>query len=248
MSGAFALAAPTFLYYRKRMSKNSKPENYSKRRILEFTGFNMAVTSVAYFGFMLVFLGIITKPSVVFTIPLVLLSAFFLLAAAITFYGCGIYITSVIIDTYTPRQLRKIPHLRRQTLATNMFHGPISHIIMFSGFIIAAALLSILDLMTGPTLESIPRLLLISGAIMGLSMGYAQIVNGTAPYHTITGIISVIALVILDRIEGWKFTASPMGIYMIGFTATFLILNAYYFTFHWKWKNLWGRSGYREYT
>ena len=129
-----------------------------------------------------------------------------------------------------------------------MFHGPISHIIMFSGFIIAAALLSILDLMTGPTLESIPRLLLISGVIMGLSMGYAQIVNGTAPYHTITGIISAIALVILDRIEGWKFTASPMGIYMIGFTATFLILNAYYFTFHWKWINIWGRSGYGEYN
>lgn len=248
LSGLFTVVSPTFLYYRKRMSKNSKPENYSKRRILEFTGFNMAINSVAYFSFMLVFLGIITKPGVVFTVPLVLLSAFFLLAAAVTFYGCGMYIASVIIDIYTPRQLRKIPYLRRQAIATDIFHGPISHIIIFSGFIIAAVLLCILDLMTGPTLDSIPRLLLIGGAILGLSMGYAQIVNGTAPYQTITGIVSVIALVFLDWLQGWKFTGSPVGIYMIGFIITFLFLNIYYITFHWKFHNIWTRSGYREYT
>lgn len=248
LSGLFTIASPAFLYYRKRMSKHAKPETYSKKRILEFTTFNMTITSVAYFGFMLVFLGIITKPNIVINIPLILLSAFFLLAAGVTFYGCGIYITSVIIDTFTPKHFRKLPYLRRQTVATDMFHGPISHVIMFSSFIIAAALLSILDLMTGPTLDSIPRLLLVSGAIMGLSMGYAQIVNGTAPYQTITGILSAIALILLDWLRGWKFTGSPVGVYMMGFIITFLVLNIYYITFHWRWQNLWNRSGYREYT
>ena len=248
LSGIYALAAPVFLYYRKRMSKKKNPQDHSKKRILEFIAFNLALNSVAYFGFMLIFLEIITKPGITFTIPLLLLSAFFLLATGITFYGSGIYITSVITDTFTPKQLRKIPYLRRQSIAIDMFHGPISHIIMFSGAIVAGALLCILDLTTGPTLDSLPRLLLVSGAIMGLSMGYSQITNGTAPYQTITGIVSVIALFVLDKLQGWEFTSSPIGVYMIGFILTFVLLDIYFITFHWKFQNLWGRSGYREYT
>ena len=188
------------------------------------------------------------NPCSITTITGDLISAFFLLAAGITFYGGGIYITSVVIETLTPKQAREDSLFRRQTLAINLFHGPISHIIIFSGFIISGALLAILDLYTGPTLDSLPRYILASGAILGLTMGYAQITNGTAPYQTITGIFCVVALFILDRFENWKFTSSPVGIYMIGFFITFLLLNLYYFNFRWKWKNLWSRAGYREYN
>lgn len=248
LSSVFTLAAaPSFLYYRKRMSKDKKPENHSRRNIAKFTAFNLALNSLAYTGYMVVFLGIITKPGVTYSFPIILVATLFLLAAAITFYGCGIYMTAVIIETLTPQQLRKVPYFKRQFTATNMFHGPISHILIFSGFLVAGALLCVLDLMTGPSLDSIPRIFLISGAILGLSMGYAQITNGSAPFHTVTGIVCVIALFVLDKIEGWKFTSSPVGVYMIGFIVTFLVLNLYFFTFHWKWKNLWHRSGYREY-
>lgn len=248
LSGIFAIAAPPFLHFRERMSKNADPKTYSKKQVIRFTAINIFLNSFAFFGFMLIFLSIITKPDVVFTFPLYLTSALFLLAAGITFYGCGIYMTSVIIDTLTPRDVRKTPELRKQLLATSMFHGPISHIIIFSGFIVSGALLAILDLSTGPTLDTLPRYILVSGAILGLTMGYAQITNGTAPYQTITGIICIIALFIMDKFENWKFTSSPIGIYMIGFFITFILLNLYYFNFRWKWKNLWTRSGYREYN
>ena len=247
LSGIFALAAPPFLRFRERMSKASSPETYSKVHVMQFTALNVFINSLAYFGFMLIFLTIITKPTITFNIELFLLSAFFLLASGITFYGCGIYMTAVIIETLKPSHARNTSSLRKQITAINLFHGPISHIIIFSGFIISGALLAVLDLTTGPTPDSLPRLVLFSGAILGLSMGYAQITNGTAPYQTVTGIISVIALFLLDKFENWRFTSSPVGIYMIGFLATFLLLNLYYFNFRWKWKNLWGRAGYRVY-
>jgi len=247
LSGIFTLAAPQFLRFRERMSKDSKPETYSKKSVIRFTAFNLFLNSLAYFGFMLIFLSIITKPGITFDIPLFLAAAFFLLSSGVTFYGCGIYMTAVIIDTLTPKHVRNAPHLRKQLLATNLFHGPVSHIIIFSGFIVSGALLAILDLSTVPTPDSLPKLVLFSGAILGLSMGYAQITNGTAPYQTVTGIVCIIALFLLDKFGNWKFTSSPMGIYMIGFFVTFLLLNLYYFNFHWKWKNLWNRSGYREY-
>lgn len=247
LSGIFALAAPPFLRFRERMSKNSKPETYSKKSVIKFTTLNIFINSLAYFGFMLIFLSIITKPGIVFDLQLFLTAAFFLLASGITFYGCGIYLTAVIIDTLTPIRVRNTPNLRKQLLATSLFHGPISHIIIFSGFIVSGALLAALDLSTGPTPDALPKLVLVSGAILGLSMGYAQITNGTAPYQTVTGLICVAALFLLDKIGNWKFTESPMGIYMVGFFVTFLLLNVYYFNFHWKWKNLWGRAGYRAY-
>lgn len=247
LSGIFTLAAPQFLKFREKMSKNSKPETYSKREVIKFTVFNMTLNAAAYFGFMLIFLGIITKPGVNLDLPIYLVAAFFLLASGITFYGCGIYMTSVIIETLTPNTFRKTPELRRQLLATHLFHGPISHIIIFSGFIVSGALLAILDLATGTSADSFSRLLLISGALLGLSVGYAQITNGTAPFHTITGIVCVAVLFFVDQFQNWKFTSSPVGIYMVGFFVTFLLLNTYYFNFHWKWKNLWGRAGYREY-
>ena len=154
--------------------------------------------------------------------------------------------TAVIIDTLTPKHVRNTPHLRKQLLATHIFHGPISHIIIFSGFIVSGALLAILDLATGATTDSFPKLILFSGAILGLAMGYAQITNGTAPFQTVTGIICIVALFILDHFLNWKFSASPMGVYLIGFFVTFLLLNLYYFNFRWKWKNLWNRAGYRD--
>lgn len=248
LSSAFTIVAPSFLLYRKRMSRDKKPENHSKKTIFRFTAFNLALNSLGYFGFMLIFLGIFTKPGIVYNLPLILIATFFLLASAVTFYGCGIYMTAVIIETITPHELRKVPYFRRQFTATDLFHGPISHVIIFSGFIVAGALLCVLDLITGPTLDSIPRLILVSGALLGLSMGYAQIINGSAPYQTVTGIICVIALLILDKILGWNFTNSLVGVYMIGFIVTFLLLNLYTITFRWKWKNIWGRSGYREYN
>lgn len=248
MSGIFALAAPYYLRFRAKMSKHSKPETYSKRQILRFTTVNLTLNAMAYFGFMLIFLSIITKPNVTFSLPIYLISAFFLLAAGITFYGSGMYMASVVIETLTPEIAKKSEDFKRQFLSINLFHGPISHIVIFSGFIVAGVLLALLDLATGPTLESIPRLILASGAILGLSMGYAQITNGTAPYHTITGIVCIIAIFIVDQYEKWEFTSSPVGIFMIGFFVTFMLLNLYYFTFRWKWKNLWSRSGYREYN
>lgn len=247
LSGIFTLAAPSFLHFRERMSKNSKPETYSKKSVIRFTAFNVFLNSLAYFGFILIFLSIITKPGIVFNLQLFLTAAFFLLASGITFYGCGIYLTAVVIDTLTPKHVRNAPHLRKQLLATNLFHGAVSHVIIFSGFIVSGALLAALDLTTGPTPDALSKLVLASGAILGLSMGYAQITNGTAPYQTVTGIICVIALFLLDKFENWKFTSSPMGIYMVGFFVTFLLLNIYYFNFRWKWKNLWSRGGYRDY-
>ena len=248
LSGVFAIAAPPFLRFRERMSRNASPKTYTKKDVMRFTAFNIFINSLAYFGFMLIFLSILRKPNVVFSLPLYLVSAFFLLAAGITFYGSGVYMTSVIIDTLTPKEVRKNPKLRKQLLATHLFHGPISHIIIFSGFIISGVLLTILDLSTGPTLDSLPKLILVSGAILGFFMGYAQITNGTAPYQTITGLFCVVALFILDKFENWKFTSSPLGAYLIGFFITFLLLNIYYIAFQWKWKNLWGRAGYREYN
>lgn len=248
LSSLFAIATPPFLRFRERMSRNANPKTYTKKDVMRFTAFNIFINSFTYFGFMLIFLSILKKPNVVFTLPLYLISAFFLLAAGITFYGSGIYMTSVIIDTLTPKEVRKNLKLRKQLLATHLFHGPISHIIIFSGFIVSGALLTILDLSTGPTLDSLPKLILVSGAILGLFMGYAQITNGSAPYQTITGLFCVAALFILDKFENWKFTLSPLGAYMIGFFITFLLLNLYYIIFQWKWKNLWGRSGYREYN
>ncbi len=246
LSSIFAIAAPPFLRFRERMSRNASPKTYTRKDVIRFTTFNVFINSLAYFGFMLIFLSIIRKPHVIFSLPLYLISALFLLSAGITFYGSGIYMTSVIIDTLTPKEVRKNEKLRKQLLATHLFHGPISHIIIFSGFIISGVLLTILDLSTGPTLDSLPKLILVSGAILGLFMGYAQITNGTAPYQTITGLFCVVALFILDKFENWRFTLSPLGAYMIGFFITFLLLNIYYIAFQWKWKNLWGRAGYRD--
>ena len=249
LSSLFTVAAPYFLYFRKKMSREKDPAKHSRSRIFKFISYNLLINSVAYIGFMVTFMSILSKPHVAIQSPyVIILSTLFLIAAAISFYGCGMYITAVIIETLTPPQFRKVPYLKRQFTVTNLFHGPVSHTLMFSGYIVAFALLCILDIVTGPSLSSIPRLFLISGALLGLSVGYAQITNGSAPFQTITGILSALALIILDRVEGWKFTESPVGIYMIGFITTFLILNLYYFTFHWKWKNIWHRSGYREYN
>lgn len=140
------LGVPSYIYFRNSMTNQSKSEaDFSRRRVVKLTTINLFLNSLAMFYFLYVFYSISREIYVYnYFQTLTILVAIF--AIFLTFYGNGMYITSIVLEAYTLPQIRHLPQFKTQFLATHLFHGPISHILIYSGWLIFFLCMAVLDL------------------------------------------------------------------------------------------------------
>jgi hypothetical protein len=178
------------------------------------------------------------------TFNIIVLVLFFMVTG-FSFYGNGIYITSVVLEAFTLPELKRLSSFKTQFVVTHLFHGPISHILIYSGYIIALFLLGILDMLTGQgSLRVIPYLL-ICGAIVGIMYALGQIFNGTIPYQFFTCLFSLIAFIAFLGFKQFSLFGFSIASYFFSFAITFLISSFVYYLLKGRKKdNIWDLSGY----
>lgn len=170
---------------------------------------------------MAMFLNILSNISSLNSYQIVLALLLFMSAGA-TFYGNGIYITSIILEAYTLPQVQRIREYRTQFIATHLFHGPISHVLIYSGWPIAMFFLSLLEL--GGSDVNYPVLILsIGGMATAIAYSFGQIYNHTYQFQMLTNTILGIALLIFFGSGG------PIYTYSLIFTITSAIVLWCYF-------------------
>jgi len=228
------------------MSTNPNPQNFSRKRLFKLLFISIFVNTAIYIIFMLIFFSILARNNFILSPLLIILSAIFATAGGVTYFGSGMYITSIIMETFTLPELRKHPSFKTQFVINNLFHGPISHIFIYSSLIIGLTILAIMDLVFKPSsVVPIPDIIAVAGILLGFTFAVAQVKNGTAPYQGVTGALCLLIFLILGKIENWQFGSSAVGIYLLGFLVTFLSVTLISILFIWKNRNIWGRSGYR---
>lgn len=197
---------------------------FTYRRVVILTLTNIAVISTVYLFFQLMFISVLH-----FHFPdsslSIFISILFLLTTGITFYGSGIYITSIVLEAYTLPHLTKVNAYKTQFIATRLFHGPISHFLIYSGYIFALFLLALLELFS-PYILKTHALVSLLGLPIGIVFALAQIYNTTYRYQLV---VSLFCFVIFSILRTQLQHNGTLSIYFLLFSASVVtVLSANY--------------------
>ena len=132
---------------------------------------------------------------------------------------------AVILEAFTLPKLRKQPAFQTQFIATYLFHGPISHFFIYSGYIFAFFLLALIEFVS-PFQLSVHIPIALLGLPIGVIYAFAQIYNKTYRYQMITSFFSFLAYLFSVTVISQTLYASTLGVYFLGFSfsLTFTLL------------------------
>ncbi|MEK9200517.1 MAG: hypothetical protein AAB909_00925 [Patescibacteria group bacterium] len=135
-----------------------------------------------------------------------------------------------MLEAYTLPHLKTLKEFHTQFVATHLFHGPISHVLIYSGWPTSLFLLTILNRHSFfPELQPLLVIVLgIGASIAGFGYAVAQIYNRTAPYQIITIFTGLTIFSLLNfPLYQLAFT-NYMNIYFFSFSSSaFLLLSVY---------------------
>ena len=245
LTGVLILGAPIYMFFRRKMVEKPAVEGFRRKRVLKVTSINIFINMIVYLIFLLMLISILYKQGT-FDIEIIFLTIIFLGITGLPFYGNGIYITSVVLEAFTLPDLRRLKSFKTQFIATHLFHGPIGHVLIYSGYILALFLLSIMDIVTGDGASLSPVVIGVCGLAVGIIYSIAQAFNGTIPYQFVTSLAAFLIFVIVHsaRVHGLLFDYS-LSTFFFFFSIAFLITSLVYLV--WKAKkteNIWDMSGY----
>lgn len=220
------VGTPIYIFFREKMGNRTiQTSDFSKQRVFKLTTINFFLNGLAG----LVLLGILLNLLAViesFEIYQNVLALLFLVSAGATYYGNGIYITSIMLEAYTLPQLQKIKEFETQFIATHLFHGPISHFLIYSGWPLAMFFLALLELTSLQPTNLFGFLLIIGGITTAITYSIGQIYNHTYPYQMITNAVLGIILLLFFPVTKHM---GPVYIYSLTFTLASGILLWGYF-------------------
>lgn len=227
LTATLILGVPFYEFFRKRMV-SSERQIFSRRRVVKVTIINLGLNIAVYLIFLAMLIILLLKIQEI-NYQIILVSITFLIVTGLAFYGNGIYITSIVIEAFTLPELKKLNSFKIQFVATHLFHGPISHILIYSSYIIALFLLGLLDILTGKgSLIFIPYLM-ICGIVTGIMHALGQILNGTIPYQFLTSVILFILFLFFIYFKGSSLFGFSVASYFFSFSVAFLLSGLLYF-------------------
>lgn len=234
LSGVFMLAVPTYKHLRNRMVEDDPEEQspFSRGRILKIIGTNLFLSLVAGIICLNVFLTILNNQS-----PNPLILILFIFIIILTAYGSGIYISFITLEEFIPPKIRNAKFFEIPFSTIKFLHGPISHLLIHSGAILALLFLAIIEASqpNGPEID--PRPLLILGGLVGLFYASAWVYSVLSPKHITeadlkiynqssfyqlpVNLIALIGFLILVLKKPASLNCSPVGAYFLGAITTF---------------------------
>lgn len=214
---------PIYFFFRGKMNrKKLYLSNYSKKRVVKLTLINIIIHILSFLLFLSIYFTLMSKVSV-FNYEYLVISVMLFLIYGLIFYGGGIYITSIVLEAYTIPELTKSEFFKTQFLAIKLFHHPISHFLVFSGWMLIFLLLAVLDSAIGHSSITHTKTLVLLGSITGFVYAYQQIKNGTAVFQIPTGIFCMLLLLLNFQLRHIGITSTSLGTYFIAFISLFNI-------------------------
>jgi hypothetical protein len=223
---AVVIGVPLYIFFRQKMVTSShKAKVFSRKKVLKLTIINITLNILVSFYFFSFLVMVLMRNGISFTPTLIVSTLLMMAIMWVTFYGNGIYITSIVLEDFTLPQLRFDKAFKTQFIATHLFHGPISHFLIYSGWLFVLLILASLDIQLPLPKESLYWIpLIISGLILGTFYAVAQIYNGTAVYQFVSGVTALIIIFILLFISKTNISHLPITSYFLGCIIAFVVV------------------------
>lgn len=127
------------------------------------------------------------------------------------------YITSILLEDFTLPDLRSVSAFKTQHMVTRLFHGPVSHILIYSGWMAVFLMLAIMDMYIKlPILNGNYLSLFVVGGITGLFYALGQIYNGTAIYQFVANTVVILLTTSFLSINRTNLLVIPIASYYVG--------------------------------
>lgn len=238
------LMIPISMIYLILRSKMTKPKikdpTYSTLRVLKIININFFLNMTVMFVNLYVTANIFSR--IVFNPISIFFLALYILSILIVIYGCGIYVTTIVLNCYL-----KDPITNAGLKADHLLHGVISHVLIFSGWLLAMFFQGILEVnFARPELTTLELPLLISGLVFGFIFAILQIVNDTYIYQMMVGLATALIFYINIFANGIIVFDHPYGGYYLGFifVCSSILLSHVCYRLITKKKISWNRSKY----
>lgn len=216
------IGVPTYIMLRNSMEKNnSKPTvTYSKRRIIRLLLVNFVLNSL---GALLSLFMLTHLANMDFFQSIEGILFFLIYAGALlcTYYGNGMYIASITIEAYF---MHSKPDLHSNGFkALKHFHGPISHLIIHTSWLVVILGLASLDGLAGvqENVNWIP--LVIAGSCVGMGHALAQFYSKTAKYQFITGFLCLVSFFMIFQSMDFSVRETIYGSFFAGAIITYCL-------------------------
>lgn len=208
LAGMGVILSPIYLYVRSKMTRSNKPHEYSKKRIFRVVGmhflmmFGITVINTIILQALLTGSQFLSQKAI-FVISLHVL----FLAAAL--YGSGIYITSILFETFVSRKY----------LVIRFLHGPLSHTIIFASYLGIFANLSFIanELEIHSSIQTYGQIFLLLGIISGIVAAIDNLANGILLLSVITSAVTLALFLFVNS------TINTFSVFFLGLEGGFLI-------------------------
>ncbi len=214
---------PAYIMLRNSMEKNNaKPTvTYSKRRIVRLLLVNFVLNSLGALWSLFMLMNL---DSMNFFQSVEGMLFFLIYAGALlcTYYGNGMYIASITIEAYFWHS-KPDPH-SNGFKALKHFHGPISHLIIHTGWLVVLLGLASLDGLAGlrENLNWIP--LTIAGVCAGAGHAASQFYSKTAKYQFITGFLCLVSFFMIFQSMDFSVRKTIYGSFFAGAIITYCLI------------------------
>lgn len=226
---SFLFGVPIYTLFRKRMTRKVRTRKVVRNEIWRVTILILFLTiSVACIFFLLLF-SIYSRDKSVLDTNIILVLAFIICVLAALF-GAGIYVTSIVLEYYTIDGLRDEKEFNTQFYATHLFHGPVSHLLIYQGMLWSVFFLSLIDILhSGDNLLILsPYLLVFMGIVAGVLFCVSQITNGTEPYHIVPIFLAFVFYVFIIIILQLSLENAPLGLFFAGMITSSVVFFVIY--------------------
>lgn len=233
---AWFIFAPIYLFYRIKITRNHEDRHlsyYTKRRIFNVTSIELFIVIVGLIILSSLLIAIKARENLfVFNnYEVGIFIAFFVLCITVAF-GVGSYVTSIITEQYTLKDLKNHSSFNTLFLVNEFYHGPVSHVLMFSSGITLFFLIALLEYFN--PIKYVSPILLFSyfiyGIFFGLGFFVSQIQSQTWKHQISVVILVNIAeayFVISQKVNFWKmpynlFFLTAISVFSLGLTIFYI--------------------------
>lgn len=214
-SSIFIIGVPIYLFLRSKMNSNKYDfDEFNKKTVLKVTFIifllNLISLVFVYYHYYFIFNETKFYLTKIFTIIIIIF-----LASA--FFGAGMYVTSIVIKSFSLPKLQKNKEYKIQSIAEKLFHGILGHTFVFLSWITVFSLLGYFEFSNNIIFIDNNLFLIIAGFILGIGLSLSQIIVDTYFYTFIGVVLQFFIFFILVNITRANIFSMIMPSYMYGF-------------------------------
>lgn len=241
------IGAPIYFWERFLMTKRLHHGDrgkafYNSTRILSLLATNMLITVIVLLIFFAILLSVKNEEGLyLWSATQLGILLLFIIFCSFIGYGAGMYITAVTSEVFVLKNIVRTREFKTLDMAHKIFHGPISHVLVFSGAVYAFLTICLME-STIPTAVLAQQTFLmpsylIVGVLLGIILGAICIRSFTWEHQlpwTMLAFVLLLIFILTKQLDLSVHLFTLMTLFLIAMTNLVFLVEILWANYHGK--------------